>query len=98
MAGIGGLCGKNCRKNPVCCRRFCGILKQGDGMQHQQRSEAELPLSFGMSLARNTTALLAFSRLDQQQRQSVLDGAMHIHSRQEMDRYVAGLTEEKGKT
>ena len=67
-------------------------------MQHQPRSEAELPLSFGMSLARNTTALRAFSRLDEQQRQSVLDGAMHIHSRQEMDRYVADLAENRDKT
>ena len=64
-------------------------------MQHQPRSGEELPLSFGMSLARNTTALRAFSRLGPQRRQSVLDGALGIRSRQEMDRYVAELARDE---
>ena len=64
----------------------------------QERTDEEVPLGFGISLAQNTAALRAFSRLSAAQRESVLSGARQIRSRREMEAYVDALTDAGGST
>ncbi len=53
--------------------------------------EQELPIGFGMALARNEAAMACFEALTQTEKQAVLRQAHMVSSRQEMDCLVAGL-------
>ena len=53
---------------------------------------SELPMGFGMALAKNTKALTAFASLSEEGRRAVIDGTHAIRSKREMQQYVDGLT------
>ena len=53
---------------------------------------SELPMGFGMALAKNTKALTAFASLSEERRRAVIDGTHAIRSKREMQQYVDGLT------
>lgn len=48
----------------------------------------ELPLGFGMALARNEAALERFAALSDVEKQAVIAGAHTVRSKQEMRQYV----------
>ena len=48
----------------------------------------EIPLGLGMAFAQNMPALEYFSALNTQQKQSVIDRAHNVHSKQEMRELV----------
>lgn len=52
-----------------------------------------IPLGFGMALAQNTKAMESFAALPESKRQSLIDGAHHVASKQEMRRYVQSICE-----
>ena len=51
----------------------------------------QVPIGFGMALARNPRALNAYSAMTEQQKQAVLSQAHSARSEQEMHRIVNGL-------
>lgn len=51
----------------------------------------DVPLGFGMALAQDRKALEGFARLTPEGRQSVIDGAARVSSREEMREYVHRL-------
>ena len=53
---------------------------------------SELPMGFGMALAKNTKALTVFASLPEEHRRAVIDGTHAIRSKREMQQYVDGLT------
>ena len=55
----------------------------------------EIPLGLGMALAQNMDAMRVFSSLSESSRQNVIDRSRQVNSKQEMERLVAGLTEDK---
>jgi len=55
------------------------------------RSFADVPLGFGMALAKNVNAMEAFARMSEAERQSVINRAHQVKSKQEMQQFVDGL-------
>ena len=53
---------------------------------------SELPMGFGMALAKNAKALTAFAALTEERRREVIDGTHTIQSKREMQEYVDHLT------
>ena len=51
----------------------------------------QVPIGFGMALARNPQALNAYSAMTEEQKQAILSQAHNARSEQEMDRIVKGL-------
>lgn len=51
----------------------------------------ELPIGFTMELAQHSDILNRFSKLSEQEQESVVDGARNIHSRNEMRHYVESI-------
>jgi hypothetical protein len=51
-----------------------------------------IPLGFGMALAQNYEAMSYFSALDEQQKQSIIEGTHGVRSKSEMRQYVSNLT------
>ena len=52
----------------------------------------ELPMGFGMALAKNTEALTAFASMTADRRQEVVEGTHAIQSKREMQEYVNRLS------
>lgn len=52
---------------------------------------SELPLGFGMALAKNTKAMERFTSLPDEQKRMVIEGTHNINSKKEMQLYVANL-------
>lgn len=52
----------------------------------------ELPMGFGMALAKNTKALTAFASLSEERRREVIEGTHAIQSKREMQEYVDHLS------
>lgn len=48
----------------------------------------EMPLGFGMALAMNPEAMEKFAQLDEEKKQTIINGTHGVHSREEMHRYV----------
>lgn len=57
--------------------------------------DSEIPLGLGMALARNPAAMAAFSAMNAQERQTVIQGTHQLRSAAEMRQYVASLTGSK---
>ena len=53
---------------------------------------SELPMGFGMALAKNNEALTAFASMSKEQQQTVIEKTHDIRSKQEMQQYVNHLT------
>lgn len=51
----------------------------------------ELPMGFGMALAKNTKAMERFAALPDEQKRTVIEGTHNIHSKKEMQLYVENL-------
>ena len=51
----------------------------------------QVPIGFGMALARNPQALNAYSAMTEEQKQAILSQAHNARSEQEMNRTVNGL-------
>lgn len=51
----------------------------------------ELPIGFTMELAQHTDILNRFSGLSDSEKESIIDGARQVHSRNEMRDYVESL-------
>lgn len=51
----------------------------------------QVPIGFGMALARNPQALNAYSAMTEEQKQAILNQAHNACSEQEMNRIVNGL-------
>jgi len=52
----------------------------------------ELPLGFGMALARDEAAMQQFEHLSGTEKQAVLRQARHVRSKEEMRQLVSGLS------
>lgn len=51
----------------------------------------EIPMGFGMALAKNTDAMTAFARLPKEQQQSIIEQTHGISSKREMQEFVDNL-------
>ena len=51
----------------------------------------QVPIGFGMALARNPKALNAYSAMTEEQKQAILNQAHNARSEQEMHRIVNGI-------
>ena len=51
----------------------------------------QVPIGFGLALARNPKALNVYSAMTEQQKQAILSQAHSVRSEQEMSRIVNGL-------
>ena len=51
----------------------------------------QVPIGFGMALARNPQALNAYSAMTEEQKQAILSQSHNARSEQEMNRIVNGL-------
>lgn len=51
----------------------------------------ELPIGFTMELAQHTDILNRFSGLSDSEKESIIDGARQVHSRNEMRDYVESM-------
>ncbi len=56
---------------------------------------AELPLGFGMALARNEAAMRKFESLNESEKQAVLRQVHNVRSKTEMRQLVSGLLARK---
>lgn len=69
----------------------CAILRQGWPRwrgKEVKMDHVDLPLGFSMMLAQNLKAMNQFAKLTREQRQTVVEGARHIDSHDEMRKYV----------
>ncbi|MDD4510976.1 MAG: YdeI/OmpD-associated family protein [Oscillospiraceae bacterium] len=57
-------------------------------------SNGEVPMGFGMALAKNTEAMAYFSNLSPQQQKEILAKTKFIYSKEEMQAYVNHLPSE----
>ena len=57
----------------------------------------QVPIGFGMALARNPQALNAYSAMTDEQKQAILNQARNARSEQEMNRIVTGLVRGKDR-
>lgn len=53
----------------------------------------EVPIGFGMELAKNLDAMRSFAAMDETEKSQVLDRASHVSSKREMEQFVAQLHE-----
>lgn len=51
----------------------------------------ELPMGFGMALAKDSEAMARFSSLTKAEQKMVVDGTHAIQSKQEMEQYVQSI-------
>lgn len=54
---------------------------------------AELPMGFGMALARNLSAMEHFSSLSPDRQRDIIDQTHRVTSKSEMQSFVAGLAQ-----
>lgn len=54
-------------------------------------SDTELPMGFGMALARNAEAMRAYEAMTEAEKQAVIQKTHTVGSKQEMRQLVAGL-------
>ena len=57
---------------------------------------SELPMGFGMALARNTQAMECFASLSEQQQQEIVGRTHSVQSKKEMQRLVDSLVTGEG--
>lgn len=52
-----------------------------------------LPIGFGLNLSANSDAMAAFTAMDDEEKQRVVDGSRQQHSKAAMEAYVSRLGE-----
>lgn len=57
----------------------------------------EMPIGFGMELAKNTNAMNAFSALPKEQRSQMIEASRKIQTKREMESFVNSLTSSQSK-
>ena len=55
---------------------------------------AELPVGFAFELARHSDIMTQFAKLPEEKRNSIVEGARHISSKNEMRHYVENMFHE----
>lgn len=58
---------------------------------HERPDFADLPIGFGMALAKNLFAMRHFTSLPDQERHAIVERARHIGSQTEMENFVNGM-------
>lgn len=53
----------------------------------------EVPIGFGMHLAKNLEAMTYFANLDEQRKQEVVNQTKNINSKEEMEQFVSSLAD-----
>lgn len=51
----------------------------------------DIPMGLGMALAQNSSAMMRFAGLPDEEKQAIIEGTHAIHSKQEMQEYVAKI-------
>lgn len=54
----------------------------------------ELPIGFGMALAKDTNAMNAFSAMTKAEQEKIIMNAKQMNSKNQMESYVSGLSRE----
>ena len=54
---------------------------------------SDVPLGFGFALAQNQAAMMKYARMSEAEKESVLQRAHAVHSKDEMQQLVASLTQ-----
>lgn len=62
-------------------------------MENKSLMKGEIPLGLGMALAQNSTALMKFASLSEQQQQQMIQHTHSIQSKEEMQAYVNHLAQ-----
>lgn len=57
----------------------------------------ELPIGFGMALAKDTNAMNVFSSMNVAEQRNVIEHARHIDSKNEMQQFVSNLSQNSFK-
>ncbi|MDE6873644.1 MAG: hypothetical protein K2P87_04220 [Lachnospiraceae bacterium] len=57
----------------------------------------ELPVGFAFELAKHSDLMTQFAGLPQEKRDSIVEGARHITSKNEMRRYVENMFQESAR-
>lgn len=60
-------------------------------------NDNELPIGFGMALAKDTNAMNVFSTMNENTKKTVIEHARHIGSKNEMQQYVSSLSQDSFK-
>lgn len=55
----------------------------------------DIPMGFGMALAQNVKAMEYYSKLNAEEKLSIVAGTHNIHSKKEMQAYVQKLSERR---
>lgn len=58
-------------------------------------SNQEIPIGFSMALAKDTTAMNAFSSMPKEKRTQVVEQSRNIHSKEEMEQFVNSFTQNR---
>ena len=74
----------------LCCNGgYGGILgEKGCGWMNEINPMRDLPMGFGMALARNPEAMNRFAMLSPEEQSRIVDGTHNVYSKQEMVAYV----------
>ncbi len=54
---------------------------------------SEVPIGFGMHLAKNLETMTYFANLDEQRKQEVVNQTKNINSKEEMEQFVSSLAD-----
>lgn len=57
----------------------------------------DMPIGFGLSLAANSKAMESFAKMSDAEKEAVVEKSRHMHTRTDMEKYVASLGEERGR-
>lgn len=55
----------------------------------------DMPVGFGLSLAANAKSMEAFANMSDEQKEETVEKSRQMHTRQDMERFVNSLGEEK---
>lgn len=55
----------------------------------------EMPIGFGLLLAANAKSMEAFSKMNDSQKEAVVEKSRQMHTRADMEKYINSLGEEK---
>lgn len=55
----------------------------------------DMPIGFGLSLAANAKSMEAFANMSDEQKEETVEKSRQMHTRQDMERFVNSLGEEK---
>lgn len=56
-----------------------------------------MPIGFGLSLAANSKSMEAFAKMSDAEKEAVVEKSRQMHTRTDMEKYVASLGEERDR-